>query len=128
MNERNIKKTYIVLLVIITALALSGCGKDDKYVQVVKEGTMYMAPNIKIGKAFDKFFKSSEWKSFVSTDNRRVVEFHGDFKWKDKPAKLGIQFVIHPDNTFEMGAMTVNDVNMNTNDSASILHKVLLGN
>ena len=33
------------------SVLVAGCG-DDKYVQSVKNGTMYMAPNAPVGKAF----------------------------------------------------------------------------
>ena len=128
MNIKDKRIIYIILAALICTMLFAGCGKDDKYVQTVKTGHMDMASGVAIGKAFDKFFKNGEWKSFISTDKQRIVEFNGDFSWKNKPAKLTVQFTIHPNNTFEMNAMSVNGVDMNDYDSTSIMHKILLGN
>lgn len=57
--NKQLKSPRLIILVMILSLIsilVAGCG-DDKYVQSVKNGTMYMAPNAPVGKAFDQFFK-----------------------------------------------------------------------
>ena len=53
--NKQLKSPRLIILVMILSLMsvlVAGCG-DDKYVQSVKNGTMYMAPNAPVGKAFD---------------------------------------------------------------------------
>ncbi|HRM59326.1 MAG TPA: hypothetical protein PK232_04865, partial [Megamonas funiformis] len=92
--NKQLKSPRLIILVMILSLMsalVAGCG-DDKYVQSVKNGTMYMAPNAPVGKAFDQFFKNGKWKSFVSDKNDRIVEFTGECNWNNRPAKLTAQF------------------------------------
>ena len=110
---------------LLTACLLAGCGGDDKYVSMVKNGSMDMAPNVKIGKAFDDFFGNPQWKSFVSTDNERIVEFSGNCTFANKPAHCKIQFVIQQDNRFQWKATTLNDVNMPWMLAEGLLRKAL---
>lgn len=52
--NKQLKSPRLIILVMILSLMsvlVAGCG-DDKYVQSVKNGTMYMAPNAPVGKAF----------------------------------------------------------------------------
>ena len=63
--NKHFKSPKLILLIItlsLMSILIAGCG-DDKYVQSVKNGTMYMAPNVPVGKAFDQFFKNGKWKS-----------------------------------------------------------------
>ena len=121
------KKIYAAVLLIIVMCILAGCGDDDKYVSMVKNGSMELAPNIKIGRAFDKFFGNPKWKSFKATDGRRIVEFNGECTWNGKDAKCCIQFIITGTEHFELGAVQINDVNMNRLDATGILYTALSG-
>jgi hypothetical protein len=125
-NKKIIQIACLLSLAFFFVLVL-GCGKDDKYVKTVKEGSMDMVSGVRIGKAFDKFFSDGKWKSFESKNKQRVVEFNGKCTWNDKPAVLMVQFILHDNNRFEMGALTINNVNMNRIDSVNILQKVLEG-
>ena len=89
--NKQLKSPKLLILVMILSLMsvlVAGCG-DDKYVQSVKNGTMYMAPNAPVGKAFDQFFKNGKWKSFVSDKNDRIVEFTGEFDMLPMPKGRG---------------------------------------
>lgn len=120
-------KIRVILPVMFLTLVLSvmGCGSEDKYVTLVKTGSLQMEPNIKIGKAFGEFFSNPKWTSFESSDNMKVVEFNGDCTWNDKPARCTVQFIIRSDTEFEVHYVSINDVGMNDIDSAAILHKAL---
>ena len=119
------RKIVCILVVLITALALFGCAGENKYVQLVKNGSMQMEPNIKIGKAFDDFFGNPKWKYFEASDRSKVVEFNGECTWWGNDAHCTIQFLINSETTFELGAVEINGQAMNVVDSASILHKAL---
>lgn len=48
---------FIVVL-LLTALSLGGCGQSyDKHVQMVRNGTMQISPNVQVGPAFDQFLQ-----------------------------------------------------------------------
>jgi hypothetical protein len=105
----------------------SGRISEDKYVKSVKYGTLEMAPNHEIGKSFDKFFGNGRWKSFLSKDdNERVVEFNGDCRWNNKPAKCTVQFILEDNNSFRLGAVSINDVDLNMIESLAIVKKALM--
>ena len=124
MMNMQMRRFLALLLILMSLLVTSGCG-DDKYVTLVKGGTLQMAPDVKIGKAFDNFFGNTKWKSFESTDGKRVVEFVGDCTWNNKEAECCVQFIILSDMTFELGAVTINDVEMNRLESMGIVNKAL---
>lgn len=109
----------MTLLLIMTAL-IAGCG-NDKYVDIVRNGSFYGYPNIKIGKAFDQFFEDSKWKSFTTDDDERVVEFTGKCLVLNQKAKVLIQFTINKDETFEVNYSSINDEPM-----ADIIHSALI--
>lgn len=118
------QKVIGLMFMCLMLVMLSGCG-DDKYVQSVKNGSMQMEPNVKIGVAFGNFFSDTDWKSFESKDGQRVVEFNGKCTWENKPAKCRVQFVFNGENSFELGAVSINDVSMNRIQSLAIIKKAL---
>ncbi len=129
---------YLVFLSIglVLSLILTGCGgntktenndKSDKYVELVKNGSMEVVPNVKVGEAFAAFFVDGSWKSFEAEDKTRVVEFNGGLTWKKKPAQCTIQFLIKDDKSFELGALAINDVELSKLESLAILEKILKG-
>lgn len=122
------KKQSAILgtLMVCLALLIAGCG-GDKYVEQVQKGTMDMAPNVEIGMAFDRYFSDKKWKSFVSSDKQRVVEFRGKCMWNNRPANFMVQFIIHSKVKFEMGAMQINGNGLNNFESINIMQKILMG-
>lgn len=119
------RKKLILIAVIISLISVlfAGCG-DDKYVHTVKNGSLDMAKGVPIGKAFDQFFSNEKWKSFVSENNERIVEFNGECRWNNNPATCCVQFRILNDSRFEVSYLDINGVSMNWWDSSSILNKV----
>ena len=115
----------IILSIMLTAMLITGCGSNDKYVNLVKTGTMQIAPNVVIGEAFNNFFESPKWKSFKSSDGQRIVEFTGKMRYNNKPAKAKIQFIIKSDTYFELGAVEINDVGLNKLESIAVVNKIL---
>ena len=91
---KDLRKIFqaLILTVLISSI-FTGCGYD-KNVMVVRDGTLYAAPDVPIGKAFDKFFKNGEWKSFKSKDNKTIVEFTGDCTLYNETSKMTFQFIV----------------------------------
>lgn len=126
-----------MLLMITMSLLFTGCSKDsksadqekkaDKYVELVKNGSMESVPNVKIGEAFAAFFVNGAWKSFEAEDKSRVVEFNGGLTWKKKPAQCTMQFLIKDDKSFKLGALAINDVELPLIESMAVLEKILKG-
>ena len=119
------RKIICALLISMSLLMLLGCSSEHKYVELVKNGTMQMEPDIKIGRAFDEFFANPQWKYFDSTDNHKVVEFNGECTWWGQDAHCSIQFIITSETTFELWIVKINDQEMNKLESAALLHKAL---
>lgn len=112
----------LALMIFLTA-GCSETAKYDKNVLLVREGTMYMSPNVPVGKAFDQFFGDGKWKSFTSTENETIVEFNGDCTFEDKPATFRIQFSISG-NEFQMKYVAINNVPLTYLDGLEVLEKV----
>ena len=123
-------KTKLTVLSVISLMLVSifmaGCGgeKYNKTIQIVRNGTLKMNPNVPIGKAFDQFFANGQWKSFTSTENKTVVEFNGDCTFYNAPAKMKVQFIVNG-NAFSLEYVDINGVSMNLFESAGIVEKIL---
>ena len=123
-------KTKLTVLSVISLMLVSifmaGCGgeKYNKTIQIVRNGTLKMNPNVPIGKAFDQFFANGQWKSFTSTENKTVVEFNGDCTFYNAPAKMKVQFIVNG-NAFNLEYVDINGVSMNLFESAGIVEKIL---
>lgn len=114
----------LILLTVATFL-IAGCGeKYDKDVMFVREGTLYMAPTVPVGKAFDQFFTNGTWRSFTSTDNEKIVEFKGDCTWNDEPARATVQFVING-NEFQVKYFGINGSGIDDFSAIMSIEKIL---
>lgn len=125
--SKNIARKKILCIVVLISLIsvfFTGCG-DDEYVQQVKNGTMDMVPNVKVGKAFDQFFKNGKWESFISTDNKRMVEFNGECLLNNKSAQACIQFEILNDTQFQLYTIELNGVPTYKLEAIAIMEKIL---
>ena len=111
---------------ILIIFLFTGCSgtKFDRNVQLVREGSLLMNPNVPIGKAFDQFFINDSWKSFTSTENEQIVEFNGDCSFADLPATVTIQFRI-TGNEFTVKYVGIDEVGLNDLEGLSVLEKVL---
>ena len=77
----------ILCLICFITIGSTGCG-SDKYVDLVRESTMQMEPNIKIGKAFDQYFANGEWNSYETKQKDRIVEFKGGCTWGKRSRQM----------------------------------------
>lgn len=135
MATKNLCKSLTILILFI-GIVVSGCKfeeidfiskilPDDGYVKIVKNGVMREYSDVKVGKAFDDFFENGTWHSFKTVDNQRVVEFSGKANWNDKPAKFKFQFIVDG-NTFNLYAVSINDLEQNMFVNMMILNEILL--
>lgn len=69
----------------------------DKAVSGVKNGHPQLYPDTTYGEAFDFYFNSGEWSSFVSGKDQTVVEYKGKVGDKDNESTILFQFVLSED-------------------------------
>ena len=121
----------VILMIVLVAVSLSlgGCSESyDSHVKTLREGSLYTRPNVKIGPAFDQFFPDGEWKYYDSsktTNKSEIVQFKGTLMWEGKKAKMTMEFILHKDQSFEVGHVDINGVSMNQLVTQAILEKVL---
>ena len=78
------------------------------YVRMVKEAKNSNY-GITYGAAFDSFFSNPRWSYFEASSGEDVVEFTGNFYYKNEPAKAKIQFVLDLYNgTMEVYHLSIN--------------------
>lgn len=83
---------------------------EQKYVNMVKNGSPMLYPDSTYGDAFGAFFDDCRWEYFKSTDDQDVVEFHGKCLYGEEKVKIAAQFVVsYEEGTFELYALTIND-------------------
>lgn len=100
----------IIVLVLAVVVILSSGGTGDKYVQMVKDGTLNDYPQMTVGEAFDGFLSNPKWESGLSDDNVRYVNVTGGALYFGEEAELAVQFVIvdEKDGSFQYNACEVN--------------------
>lgn len=98
--------------------------KDNPTVLLVKNGSFTDHPEKSIGNAFQEFFGSPTWKYFDGETGEKVVEFTGRMMYQDAEVKARLQFLIHEDDTFEVGALSFNDVPQNQLTTNQVLEAV----
>ncbi|MET3290926.1 UNVERIFIED_CONTAM: Ca2+/Na+ antiporter [Brevibacillus sp. OAP136] len=99
--------------------------KDNKYVLGVKNGYPENYPDKTYNQAFENFFGNPNWKYFNATTGEKVVEFTGYCTYQNVEVKAKIQFILSTDETsFEVGALSFNDVPQNELTKASLLKTV----
>ena len=84
----------VILLVVVGFSTLSSGGTGDKYVQLVKSGTLDGYPQMTVGEAFDGFLSDPKWESGLSDDNVRFVNVKGGALYSGEEAELAVQFII----------------------------------
>lgn len=95
-----IAAAVILLIIIVAALSGEDSGSDDKvyegdgdteYIDIVKTGIPYAYPDQTWGEELDILCADSgDWRTFISTDEERLVEFNGVIT--DTGEKLCIQW------------------------------------
>jgi len=101
----------------------------DEHVQFVKGGTFNSRDDVTLGEVMEAFFDGPTWQYFSGTDEESgetydVVEFTGHFLYNEKSAKARIQFILHEDDTFEMGAGSYNDIDQSALVLGALIEKV----
>lgn len=100
-----------VLVSLVLIIAFSSGGAGDKYVQMVKNGTLEAYPQMEVGEAFDGYLKNPKWESGLSEDNIRFVNVTGEILYYDKEVEIVIQFIVDEENeSFQYNACEINDV------------------
>ena len=104
-----------IVLVVAVVFTLSSGGRGDKYVQMVKDGTLEAYPQMTVGEAFDGFLSDPKWESGLSDDNVRFVNVTGGALYLGKEAELAVQFIIvdEKDGSFQYNACEVNGIPQN---------------
>ena len=88
----------VILLVVVAGFTLSSDGAGDKYVKLVKEGTLSGYPQMTVGEAFDDFLENSKWESGLSDDNVRFVNVTGEALFLDEEVEITVQFIVDEKN------------------------------
>ena len=104
----------IDIVILVVVIIISASGGNDKYVQMVKNGTLEAYPQIEVGKAFDGYLKNPKWESGLSEDNTRFVNVTGEILYYDKEVEIVVQFIVNEkDETFQYNACEMNGVPQN---------------
>lgn len=98
----------------------------DPHVLSVKGGTLSNYPNQPIGDSFSEFFDNPTWEYFVADSGEEIVEFAGNLMYEETEVKARLQFIMHQDNTFEVGALSFNDVPQNIIVTNQMLRAVFI--
>lgn len=104
----------VVLIIMVVALLKSGV-ENDKYIQMVKSGTLEAYPQKTVGEAFDGYLGNPKWESGVSEDGTRIVNVTGKILYYDKETDIIVQFIIENDESesFSYNACELNGIPQN---------------
>lgn len=101
---------YTIGLGVVVVLLFSFFGFwDDKYLNIVKQGSFESYPTIEIEKAFNQYFLEPEWESFESTRGDNVVEFTGQCYFLDMLTDVKMQFIVYSDETFSVEYLSLDN-------------------
>ena len=104
----------VVLLVIVVVFTLSSGGTGDKYVQLVRDGTLAAYPQMTVGEAFNGFLSNPKWESIRSDDESRFVNVTGGIIYDDEEAEIVVQFIVDEENeSFQYYACEINNIPQN---------------
>lgn len=104
----------VVLLVIVVVFTLSSGGTGDKYVQLVRDGTLEAYPQMTVGEAFNGFLSNPKWESVRSDDEVRFVNVSGGIIYDDEEAEIVVQFIVDGENeSFQYYACEINNIPQN---------------
>lgn len=96
----------ITFMVLVPKL---GGGSDDKYIQMVKNGTLESYPQMTVGEAFDGYLDNPKWETGMTEDKQRFVNVKGGILYYDENAEIAVQFFINEkDKSFQYYACEVN--------------------
>lgn len=105
----------VIVLVLAVMVTLSSGGRGDKYVQLVRDGTLEAYPQMTVGEAFDGFLSDPKWESGLSDDNVRFVNVRGGALYFGEEAELAVQFIIvdEKEGSFQYNACEVDGTPQN---------------
>lgn len=113
---------FLVLLLLFTP------SKSNKYIDLVKNGTLNSHQSVTVGKAFEDFFSDTNWEYFSSDKNENVVEFTGTYNINNKKYKTLIQFEVNKNSSeFEMKYLEINGKPQNLLSWNSLLSNIYEG-
>jgi hypothetical protein len=98
--------------------------KDEPHVLSVKNGYLQDHPEKSLGDAFQSFFGDPTWRYFKATTGEDVVEFTGFAMYEKTRVKALLQFVLKENQSFEVGALSFNDVPQNELIKAQLMNAV----
>lgn len=104
-NRKPIIIVAISLIMIFLIISMTK-GGTNKYVNIVKNGTISYYPEVTVGEAFKNWFSSPKWSYDSATE---LVDFTGNCTWKDRTAKAVIEFRVYDDNSFEPYSTRIED-------------------
>lgn len=114
---------FVAIVVVIFAFVIHQ--NDKKYIEFVKQGSPNYYPNITYEKAFNNYFGNCEWSYFVSEDDEDIVEFNGNCTYRNKDAKIKIQFIVdYKNKTFWPNAIAINGTEQGPEDIFTIIEMV----
>jgi len=97
---------------------------QDPHVLSVKTGHFSSNPDRSIGDAFQEFFGDPTWKYFKAESGNEIVEFTGHMMYQEAKVKARLQFILNDSKSFEIGALSFNDVPQNELIKASLMSNV----
>lgn len=132
------KRLMALITACILALALCSCSLDEtvdlinvmstsnsQEVMNVKDGYLPdYSTTVTVGTALDNFLGSPKWQYFENEDGSRVVQCEGKCTYDEAEVDVCIQFLLNDDNTFDVGAMTMNELEQNALKTYAFLTKV----
>jgi len=110
------KKLSLLLMAAILTLCTACSGgapsvTEDKYVRLVKGGTLNEYPQASVGEAFGGFLSNAKWKSLVADDGNRYVNVTGGATYLEKDVEIVVQFLVdYDEEMFEIYAFEINGV------------------
>ena len=104
----------VIVLVLAVMVTLSSGGRGDKYVQLVRDGTLEAYPQMTVGEAFNGFLSNPKWESVRSDDEVRFVNVSGGIIYDDEEAEIVVQFIVDEENeSFQYYACEINNIPQN---------------
>ena len=104
----------VIVLVLAVMVTLSSGGRGDKYVQLVRDGTLEAYPQMTVGEAFNGFLSNPKWESARSDDEVRFVNVTGGILYYGEEAKIVVQFIVDEENeSFQYYACEINNIPQN---------------
>ena len=103
-----------IIVVVVIAIASASSGGSDRYIKMVKGGTLDGYPQKTVGRAFDDFLNNPKWESGLTEEGKRFVNVKGGILYLDEKANIVVQFFIDKDNNrFSYNASEINGVPLN---------------